>query len=50
MNGLHGLLAWRWLFILEGAITIAIAIVAFVSAEPGYYRNHLFRFQCTQIL
>ena len=47
MNGLHGLLAWRWLFILEGAITIGIAIVAFVSHEPGNHRNHLFRTPCT---
>lgn len=25
MDGLHGLRAWRWLFIIEGAITIGIA-------------------------
>lgn len=29
MDGLHGLRAWRWLFILEGTITIGIACVAF---------------------
>lgn len=29
MDGTRGLRAWRWLFIIEGAITVAIAIVAF---------------------
>ncbi|KAK0116909.1 hypothetical protein ONS96_012755 [Cadophora gregata f. sp. sojae] len=29
MDGLHGLGAWRWLFIIEGAVTIGIAIAAF---------------------
>lgn len=29
MDGLHGLSAWRWLFILEGVITIGVAAVAF---------------------
>ncbi|EKD13666.1 pantothenate transporter liz1 [Drepanopeziza brunnea f. sp. 'multigermtubi' MB_m1] len=29
MDGLHGLRAWRWLFIIEGAATIGIAIAAF---------------------
>ena len=29
MDGLHGLRAWRWLFILEGVITIGIAFVAY---------------------
>jgi len=29
MDGLHGLRAWKWLFIIEGAITVAIAAAAF---------------------
>jgi len=29
MNGAGGKLAWRWLFIIEGAITIFIAFIAF---------------------
>lgn len=29
MDGSRGLRAWRWLFIIEGVITIAIAFVAF---------------------
>jgi len=29
MDGLHGLRAWRWLFIVEGAITVGIAFAAF---------------------
>lgn len=29
MDGLRGRLAWRWLFIIEGAVTIAIALVAY---------------------
>ncbi|KAL2073286.1 hypothetical protein VTL71DRAFT_10610 [Oculimacula yallundae] len=29
MDHLHGLRAWRWLFIIEGAVTVGIAIGAF---------------------
>lgn len=29
MNGTRGLLAWRWLFILEGTITVVIAFAAY---------------------
>lgn len=29
MDGLHGLRAWRWLFIVEGGITIGMAFAAF---------------------
>ncbi|KAF3041150.1 hypothetical protein E8E12_008937 [Didymella heteroderae] len=29
MNGLHGLRAWRWVFILEGIITVIIAFTAY---------------------
>lgn len=29
MDGLHGLRAWRWVFILEGIITVIIAVAAF---------------------
>jgi MFS family permease len=30
MGGLQGLAAWRWIFIMEGIITCAIALVSFV--------------------
>ena len=29
MDGAHGIPGWRWLFIIEGVITIAVAIAAF---------------------
>ncbi|CZR59831.1 related to nicotinamide mononucleotide permease [Phialocephala subalpina] len=29
MDGAHGLRAWRWLFIIEGAITVVIAFASF---------------------
>jgi MFS family permease len=29
MNGLHGLRAWRWVFILEGIITVIIAFTSY---------------------
>ncbi|KAM0746195.1 putative MFS transporter [Meredithblackwellia eburnea MCA 4105] len=28
MNGLHGLRAWRWLYIIEGTVTVGIALCA----------------------
>ncbi|KAG4436142.1 hypothetical protein IFR05_008385 [Cadophora sp. M221] len=35
MEGVSGLRAWRWLFILEGSVTIAIALIA-VLVLPNY--------------
>lgn len=29
MDGLHGLRAWRWLFIIEGTITIGVAAASY---------------------
>lgn len=29
MDGLHGLRAWRWMFIIEGTITVGVAFSAF---------------------
>lgn len=34
MDGAMGLRAWRWLFIIEGAITVAVAISAFFVSTP----------------
>jgi len=38
MDGLHGLRAWRWLFIIEGTITIGIAISA-LFVLPNFPRT-----------
>jgi len=38
MDGLHGLRAWRWLFIIEGTITIGIAFVAYLVL-PNFPRT-----------
>ncbi|KAF2019453.1 MFS general substrate transporter [Aaosphaeria arxii CBS 175.79] len=35
LNGARGLLSWRWIFIIEGSITVAIAIAAFFIL-PNY--------------
>jgi hypothetical protein len=28
LEGAHGIAAWRWLFIIEGCITVGIALIA----------------------
>ncbi|KAE8132757.1 MFS general substrate transporter [Aspergillus pseudotamarii] len=38
MDGVRGLLAWRWLFIIEGAITVAIAFCAYFVL-PNFPHN-----------
>lgn len=35
MDGVRGIAAWRWLFILEGVFTVCVAIGAFFSL-PNY--------------
>lgn len=37
MDGIGGLAGWRWIFILEGLITVAFALVAavFLPADIG---------------
>lgn len=32
MDGLRGIRGWRWLFLIEGAITVLFGILFFVSA------------------
>lgn len=32
LDGVRGLAGWRWLFIIQGAVTIAAAVVACKSA------------------
>lgn len=31
MNGVGGLAGWRWIFILEGILTVVIAVIAFFT-------------------
>ncbi|KAJ5378607.1 hypothetical protein N7509_011726 [Penicillium cosmopolitanum] len=38
MNGVRGLLAWRWLFIIEGSITVFIAFAAYFVL-PNFPHN-----------
>ncbi|KAK7539202.1 pantothenate transporter liz1 [Phyllosticta citricarpa] len=38
MDGLHGLRAWRWLFIIEGAITVGVGAIA-VFIIPDFPRT-----------
>lgn len=33
MNGVGGYAGWRWIFILEGLLTIVVAVVAFFVQE-----------------
>ncbi|MCJ1242665.1 hypothetical protein MMC14_010674 [Varicellaria rhodocarpa] len=35
MNGMHGYLAWRWIFILEGVLTCLVAMIFFFLI-PGF--------------
>ncbi|KAI9684621.1 MAG: hypothetical protein M1820_010881 [Bogoriella megaspora] len=35
LQGRHGIAAWRWLFIIEGSITVAVALVAW-PVLPNY--------------
>ncbi|ETN42036.1 uncharacterized protein HMPREF1541_03975 [Cyphellophora europaea CBS 101466] len=35
MDGLHGIAGWRWLFIVEGSITAAIALFGFFTLPDG---------------
>ena len=42
MDHLHGLRAWRWLFIIEGAITIGVAIGAYFLL-PNFPRTTKWR-------
>ncbi|GEQ68831.1 hypothetical protein JCM33374_g2500 [Metschnikowia sp. JCM 33374] len=35
MRGIHGLAGWRWLFIIEGAITLSIGIWGFFVMVPS---------------
>ncbi|KIR53420.1 nicotinamide mononucleotide permease [Cryptococcus gattii Ru294] len=40
LNGAHGLKGWRWLFIVEGALTVGCAIIfaTFIPNKPGTMR------------
>jgi MFS family permease len=38
MDGLRGLRAWKWMFIIEGAVTICIAFIAYFIL-PNFPRS-----------
>jgi ACS family pantothenate transporter-like MFS transporter len=38
LNGTYGLAGWRWLFIIDGIITIPIALLGFLIM-PGTYKS-----------
>ena len=38
LDGVHGLESWRWLFLIEAAITVAFALFSFF-ALPNYPHN-----------
>jgi sugar phosphate permease len=42
MNGVGGLSSWRWLFVLEGSFTVAVAIGAFFVL-PNYPKGKQIR-------
>jgi MFS family permease len=41
MDGAGGYAGWRWIFILEGIITIAISVLVFLVV-PGFPQESLF--------
>lgn len=41
MNGVHGIPAWRWIFILEGLFSIAYAVLSFFVI-PGFPKDATF--------
>lgn len=38
LNGARGLLAWRWIFIIEGSITVTVALLSFLVL-PDFPNN-----------
>ncbi|KXH37018.1 major facilitator superfamily transporter [Colletotrichum simmondsii] len=44
MNGLHGLSGWRWLFIIDGLMTVPVAIYGFVCFPDTPHTTTAFYF------
>ena len=42
LEGAHGIRGWRWLFIIEGVMTIGIAFIA-VLILPNYPKSESFQ-------
>lgn len=42
MNGRHGLAAWRWVFIIDGVITLAVALYGYVVFPDTPYTTKAF--------
>jgi hypothetical protein len=36
MDGLTGITAWRWIFIVEGSMTVIVGVVGYVSTLRKY--------------
>jgi MFS family permease len=43
LDGAHGLAGWKWLFIIEGAVTFGVAVIAiFLLPRPFETRDSIF--------
>jgi hypothetical protein len=40
MAGINGLNGWQWIFIIEGAITVALGITGFVCVGISQSQHH----------
>ncbi|KXJ91513.1 MFS general substrate transporter [Microdochium bolleyi] len=56
MNGRHGLTAWRWVFIIDGIITLAVALYGYIvfpdtpETTKAFYLNEEEKKRCVERL